>query len=94
MKNPLPHPPPLTFLKHQQADAGGTPHNVRGVLGVAGEGAVVVEVQVFNQDGAVAATRVAHKLHPVPEGALVVDVGLAAGEVEDLQGTEEEVNGL
>lgn len=78
-------PEGLTFLKDQQADAGGAAHDVRGVLGVAGEGAVVAEVQVLDQDGAVAAVRVPHKLQPVPERALVVNVGGTAGVVEDLE---------
>lgn len=74
----------LTFFKHQQAHTGRASHYVRGVLGVAGEGAIVAEIQVFDQDGAITAIRVPHKLQPVPEGALVVNVGLTAGVVEDL----------
>lgn len=71
------------LLKHQQADAGGPSHYVRGVLGVTGEGAVVAELQVLDQDGAITATWVPHKLQPVPEWSLVVEVGSAAGVVED-----------
>lgn len=74
----------LTFLKNQQADAGGPPHYVRGVLGVTGEGAVIIEVQVLDEDGAVTATRVPHKLQPVLEGALIVEVRFTPGVVEDL----------
>lgn len=80
-------PPPLTFLKDQQADAGGPAHDVRGVLGIAGEGAIIAELQVLDQDRAIAPTRVPHKLHPVPEGPLVVHIGNAASVVEDLQRT-------
>lgn len=78
----------LTLLKHQQADAGGPAHDVRGVLGVAGEGAVVAELQVLDEDGAIAAAGVPHELHPVPERALVVDIGGATSVVEDLRRTE------
>lgn len=81
-------PSHLTLLKDQQADAGGPAHYVRGVLGVAGEGAVVAELQVLEQDGAITAARVPHKLQPVPERALVVDVGEATSVVEDLLRTE------
>lgn len=77
-------PSHLTLLKDQQADAGGPAHYIRGVLGVAGEGAIVVELQVLDQDGAITAAWVPHKLHPVPERPLVVDIGGATSVVEDL----------
>lgn len=80
------HPQPhLTLLEDEQPHVGGPAHDVRGVLGVAGEGAVVVEVQVLDQDGAVAAPRVPHKLQPVPEWPLVVQIGHTTGVVENLQ---------
>lgn len=77
-------PSHLTFLKDQQADAGGAAHYVRGILRITGEGAVVTEVQVLDQDGAIAAARVPHKLQPIPEWALVVDIGGTTGVVENL----------
>lgn len=55
-------PSSITFLKDQQANAGGPAHNVRGVLGVTGEGAIVAEFQVLDQDGAVSAAGVPHEL--------------------------------
>lgn len=86
-RQPLTSPLPLTFFKDQQADAGGTAHNVRRVLGVTGEGSVIAELQVLDQDGAITPTWVPHKLHPVPEGSLVVHVGNTTSVVEDLQRT-------
>lgn len=77
----------LTFLKHQQSDTGRPAHYVRGVLGVTGEGAVVIELQVFEQDGSVTATWVSHKLQSVSKGTLVVNVGSTTSVVEDLQRT-------
>lgn len=77
-------PSHLTLLKDQQADAGGPAHYVRWVLCVAGEGAVVAEIQVLDQDGAITAAGVPHKLHTVPEWSLVVDVGGTTSVVEDL----------
>lgn len=83
---PTPTPDPrLTLLEDEQPHAGGPAHDVRGVLGVAGEGAVVAEVQVLDQDGAVATPRVPHKLQPVPEWPLVVQIGHTTGVVENLQ---------
>lgn len=77
-------PSHLTFFKDQQPDAGGAADYVGGILGIAGEGAVVVVVQVLDQDGAIAAAGVPHKLQPIPEWALVVDIGGPAGVVENL----------
>lgn len=62
----------LTLLEDEQSHAGGSAHDVRGVLGVTSKGAVVAEVQVLDQDGAVAAVWVPHELQPVPEWSLVV----------------------
>lgn len=80
--------PRLTFLKHQQSDTGRPAHYVRGVLGVTGEGAVVAELQVFEQDGSVTATWVSHKLQSVSKGTLVVQIGSTTSVVEDLQITD------
>lgn len=74
------------FLKDQQANAGGTAHDVGRVLGVAGEGAVVGEVHTLDEDGAVPSGRVPHELQSVSERALVVQVGLSVGVVEDRDG--------
>lgn len=74
------------FLKHQQSDTGRPAHYVRGVLGVTGEGAVVIELQVFEQDGSVTATWVSHKLQSVSKGTLVVNVGSTTSVVEDRDG--------
>lgn len=84
-------PSNLTLLKDQQADAGGPAHYVRWVLGVAGEGAVVAEIQVLDQDGAITTAGVPHKLHAVPEWSLVVDIGGTTSVVEDLLRTRGDI---
>lgn len=79
-----PTPRPGTFLEHVEGDLRGLAHDVRRVLDVAGEGAVVAVVQVVDDDGAVLPAGVPHPLNALLERSHLIDVRLSLGVVEDL----------